>query len=167
MTIGPAIHAPEPTLRPAQRWWILTAVECGNFAVYMDGFIVTLALPTMTRHFGVDIHDIKWVMISYLATLTVGLLFAGRLADIWTRRLVTIIGMALLTAGALLCALAPTLPVLIGFRVMQGLGAPWCWRTSWLRSPPSSPQRSDGGRWASTPQSWRWARSPAWSWGAS
>src|SRR5262249_10875152 len=118
----PATDIPEAAKRPAHPWWILAAVECGNFAVYMDGFIVTLALPTMSRHFGVDIHEIKWVMIAYLATLTIGLLIAGRLADIWTRRLVTIIGMVLLTVGAVLSALAPTLPALIGFRAMQGLG---------------------------------------------
>jgi EmrB/QacA subfamily drug resistance transporter len=122
MTTAPATKVPEATLGPAQRWWILAAVECGNFAVYMDGFIVTLALPAMNRHFGVDIHEIKWVMIAYLATLTVALLFAGRLADLLGRRSVTIVGMALLTVGAVLCALAPTLPALIAFRVMQGLG---------------------------------------------
>jgi len=37
---------------------LLAAVECGNFVVYMDGFIVTLALPAMARQFGVGIHEI-------------------------------------------------------------------------------------------------------------
>jgi EmrB/QacA subfamily drug resistance transporter len=122
MNTGPTTDVHEASLGPANRWWILAAVECGNFAVYMDGFIVTLALPTMSRHFGVHIHEIKWVMIAYLATLTIALLFAGRLADLWGRRLVTIVGLVLLTLGAGLCAVAPTLPALIGFRAMQGLG---------------------------------------------
>src|SRR5262245_17647215 len=107
---------------PAHRWWVLGAVECGNFVVYMDGFIVTLALPAMNRHFGVGIHEVKWVMIAYLATVTVALLLGGRIADLWGRKLVTVVGMALLTLGAVLSALAPTLPLLIAFRVVQGLG---------------------------------------------
>lgn len=107
---------------PGYRWWALGAVECGNFVVYMDGFIVTLALPAMARHFGVGIHEIKWVLIAYLATLTMALQAAGRLADRWGRKPVTIAGMALLTLGAALCVFAPTLPILIAFRAVQGLG---------------------------------------------
>src|SRR5215468_3236287 len=97
-----------PAPNPPSRWWVLAAVECGNFVVYLDGFIVTLALPAMAREFGVGIHEIKWAVVSYLAAVTVTLLLAGRLADIWGRRLVTITGMALHTMGAVLCALAPT-----------------------------------------------------------
>lgn len=107
---------------PAYRWWVLAAVECGNFVVYMDGFIVTLALPTMARYFGVGIHEIKWVLIAYLAALTVTLLLAGRLADRWGRKPVTVFGIALLSLGAALCSLASTLPALVAFRVLQGLG---------------------------------------------
>jgi EmrB/QacA subfamily drug resistance transporter len=101
---------------------VLAAVECGNFVAYMDGFIVTLALPAMARHFGVGIHEIKWVLVAYLAALTVTLLLAGSLADRWGRKPVTVVGVALLALGAVLCALAPTLPVLLAFRVLQGLG---------------------------------------------
>ena len=85
MTIGLATRFREASQGPAYRWWVLAAVECGNFVVYMDGFIVTLALPAMARQFGVGIHAIKWVLVAYLATLTVTLLLAGRLADRWGR----------------------------------------------------------------------------------
>jgi EmrB/QacA subfamily drug resistance transporter len=108
---------------PAHRWWALAAIECGHFVVYMDGFIVTMALPTMARHFGVGIHEIKWVLIAYLAALTISLLLAGRLSDRWGRKPVTVAGVALLTLGATLCALAPNLAALIIFRVVQGLGS--------------------------------------------
>jgi EmrB/QacA subfamily drug resistance transporter len=107
---------------PAHRWWVLTAVEFGNFVVYMDGFIVTLALPAMARHFDVGIREIKWVLIAYLATVTVMLLLAGRLGDRFGRKTVTVAGVAFLTVGAVLCALAPNLASLIAFRVVQGLG---------------------------------------------
>jgi EmrB/QacA subfamily drug resistance transporter len=122
MTIGPATRLRESLQGPAGRWWVLAAVECGNFVVYMDGFIVTLALPAMARQFRVGIHEVKWVLVAYLAALTVTLLLAGRLGDRWGRKPVTVAGVALLTVGAALCALARTLPALIAFRVLQGLG---------------------------------------------
>jgi len=105
-----------------RRWWIFVAIQCGNFVVYMDAFIVTLALPAMARDFGVGIHVIKWAVVSYLGALTVTLLVAGRLADLFGRGRVTIVGIALHTLAALLCAAAPTLSVLLALRVLQGLG---------------------------------------------
>lgn len=108
--------------KPISRWWVLSAVECGHFVVYMDAFIVTLALPAMARQFSVGIHEIKWVVIAYLASLTVTLLLAGRLADRYGRKRITVIGVVIMTIGASLCAMAPTLSTLILFRVVQGLG---------------------------------------------
>jgi MFS family permease len=78
---------PVPEATPgAHRWWALTAVECGNFVEYMDGFSVTLALPTMARQFAVPLSVLKWVLVAYLLAVTVTLLPAGRLADIWGRK---------------------------------------------------------------------------------
>src|SRR5262249_19005464 len=122
MTNGLAAHLREAPQGPAHRWWVLAAVECGNFVVNMDGYIVTMALPAMARHFGVGIHEIKWVLVAYLAALTVTLLVAGRLAGLWGRKTGPVVGVALLALGAGLCALAPTLPALIAFRVVQGQG---------------------------------------------
>ena len=88
----------------------------------MDGFIVTLALPTMARHFGVDLSVLKWVIVAYLLSVTVTLLPAGRLADIWGRKRIMVIGMTVLAVSAVLCALAPTVETLIAWRVLQGIG---------------------------------------------
>jgi MFS family permease len=98
----------EVTQGAAHRWWALAAVECGNFVVYMDGFIVTLALPTMARHFGVALSILKWVIVAYLLAVTVTLLPAGRLADIWGRKRIVVIGMTVFIVSTVLCALAPT-----------------------------------------------------------
>jgi EmrB/QacA subfamily drug resistance transporter len=113
---------PEVTQGTAHRWWALAAVECGNFVVYMDGFIVTLALPTMARHFGVPLSVLKWVIVAYLLAVTVTLLPAGRLADIWGRKRMVVIGATVLAVSAVLCALAPTIETLIACRVLQGIG---------------------------------------------
>lgn len=117
----PAPVAP-PTEGTARRWWVLAAVECGNFVVYMDGFIVALALPALARNFGVPFHVLKWVVVAYLLAVTVTLLPAGRLADLWGRKRVTITGLAVLAAGSVLSMLAPSVGVLIACRVVQGVG---------------------------------------------
>lgn len=118
-----AVQSPgeAPPANP-DRWWTLAAVECGNFVVYMDGFIVTLAMPAMARQFGVGLPVLKWVVVAYLHTVTVTLLPAGRLADIWGRRRIVVIGMGVLVVTSVLCALAPTVETLIAFRVLQGVG---------------------------------------------
>lgn len=121
--VNSALKSPREGLQTdPDRWWTLLAVECGNFVVYMDGFIVTLALPAMARHFGVGLSVLKWVIVAYLLTVTVTLLPAGRLADIWGRRRIVVIGMSILVLSAVLCALAPTVETLIAFRVLQGMG---------------------------------------------
>ncbi|MBX9624694.1 MAG: MFS transporter, partial [Gemmataceae bacterium] len=119
----PVAHPP-PAGSPgaAHRWWALAAVECGNFVVYMDGFVVALALPAMARQFAAGLHVLKWVVVAYLLAVTVTLLPAGRLADLWGRKRVTIAGSAVLVAGSLLCMLAPTVETLIACRVVQGVG---------------------------------------------
>lgn len=107
---------------PNRRWWVLGAVECGNFVVYMDAFIVTLALPAMASQFGVGLHEVKWVMLSYMIALTASLLVAGRLGDRFGRKTVTLLGMAGLAGGSVACFFAPSLDVLVGWRIVQGIG---------------------------------------------
>ncbi len=107
---------------PNRRWWVLGAVECGNFVVYMDAFIVTLALPAMAAQFGVGIHEVKWVMLAYMIALTSSLLVAGRLGDWIGRKTVTLLGMAGLAAGSVACFFASSLDVLVGWRIVQGIG---------------------------------------------
>lgn len=108
---------------PNHRWWALGAVECGNFLVYMDAFIVTLALPAIARQFSVGIHSVKWVMLAYLISLTISLMLAGRLGDRFGRKLLTQVGLSALVLGAALCLVATSLDFLIACRILQGVGA--------------------------------------------
>lgn len=112
-------HAPG-TYHP---WNVLAAVEIGNFVVYMDGFIVNLALPWMMLEFGIPVTTVKWVVVAYLLSLTVTLLTAGRIADmVGRRRPVALAGMILLTISSGLCFFSPTFGVLVALRVLQGVG---------------------------------------------
>ncbi|HVE15677.1 MAG TPA: MFS transporter [Chthoniobacterales bacterium] len=120
MTVFPRLR--QVVRGPSHRWWALGAVQCGNFVVYMDSFIVTLALPAMARQFGCGLHEVKWVLVAYLVSLTVGLLLAGRLADRFGRKAVTIAGMGTMAAGSALCLFAPDLSLLVASRILQGIG---------------------------------------------
>jgi MFS transporter, DHA2 family, methylenomycin A resistance protein len=93
------------------------------FMTLLDSTVVNLALPTIASDLGVRLSGLQWIVDAYVLVLASLLLGAGTLGDRWGRRNVFVAGMAAFDAGSLVCALAPTLPVLIAGRVVQGAGA--------------------------------------------
>ncbi|WP_375757062.1 MFS transporter [Corallococcus exercitus] len=87
-----------------------------------EGTVVTSAMPTITRELGGDALY-SWVFSAFLFASTVGVLVSGKLADRLGRKPVFFAGMGLFLVGSALCGLATSVPALVGFRVMQGLGA--------------------------------------------
>ncbi|NOK15289.1 MFS transporter, partial [Corallococcus exercitus] len=87
-----------------------------------EGTVVTSAMPTITRELGGDALY-SWVFSAFLFASTVGVLVSGKLADRLGRKPVFFAGMGLFLLGSALCGLATSVPALVGFRVMQGLGA--------------------------------------------
>ncbi|WP_439329427.1 MFS transporter, partial [Corallococcus sicarius] len=87
-----------------------------------EGTVVTSAMPTITRELGGDALY-SWVFSAFLFASTVGVLVSGKLADRLGRKPVFFAGMGLFLLGSALCGLATSVPMLVGFRVMQGLGA--------------------------------------------
>jgi EmrB/QacA subfamily drug resistance transporter len=89
----------------------------------LDASIVTLAFPTLRHDFNASLASVEWVGQIYLLVL-VGLLAAvGRYADMVGRKLLYIYGFVAFIVGSALCGLAPDLPALVAFRVLQGFGA--------------------------------------------
>ena len=101
------------------------------FAVMMIGWamslldvsIVNVSVPELQDELDADVDSITWVVNAYNLSFAALLVAAGKLADQFGRRLMFMLGMALFTFGSLLCALAPSIDLLIAFRVIQGLGA--------------------------------------------
>jgi EmrB/QacA subfamily drug resistance transporter len=93
------------------------------FIVMLDGSIVNVALPSIGRALGAGTAGMQWVTDGYLLVLACGLLSAGAAGDRFGRRRVFQIGLVVFGLGSLAAGLAPDLPSLVGFRMVQGLGA--------------------------------------------
>lgn len=84
--------------------------------------ISTIALPTLARAFPATLAELQWVVLAYLLAMTVTIVSAGRLGDLYGHRQVLLAGLLLFTAASLLCALSPSLVALIAMRILQGIG---------------------------------------------
>ena len=101
----------------------LIAVCLGFFVIQLDVTIVNVALPTIQHEIGGTVGGLQWVVDSYTLALASVMLTAGSMADRRGARRVFLIGLAGFAAGSAACAAAPSLPVLIAARAVQGLGA--------------------------------------------
>lgn len=81
------------------------------------------ALPTLGEAFAAPMGQAQWVVLAYLLAVTATIVGAGRLGDLFGRRRLLLGGLVVYAAGALLCAMAPTLWLLAAARAVQGVGA--------------------------------------------
>lgn len=84
--------------------------------------ITTVALPSLARDFSVDVTQAQWAVLGYLLAVTVSIVSCGRLGDLVGHRRVFLAGLAIFAVASALCAAAPTLGLLVFFRVLQGVG---------------------------------------------
>jgi EmrB/QacA subfamily drug resistance transporter len=108
---------------PRAPWLVVAAVCIGAFMGQLDASIVNLAYSDLQRSFHASLGAVEWVALSYLLVL-VGLVVAiGRFADTVGRKLLYTYGFVLFTVASAACAVAPNLPVLVGLRAVQAVGA--------------------------------------------
>jgi EmrB/QacA subfamily drug resistance transporter len=106
-----------------QRWKVLAITSVGLFMASLDLFIVNIAFPDMARDFsGASLPDLSWVLNAYAIVFAALLVPAGRIADRVGRKRVFVSGLLLFAAASALCALAPSLDVLVAARVLQAVG---------------------------------------------
>src|SRR5947209_11444021 len=108
---------------PAYRWLVVGTVCVGAFLGQLDASIAGLVLPTLQQVFAAPIDSVEWVSIAYLLTLAALVVPLGRLADLVGRKLLYTAGFLIFVLGSALFGLAPGLGWLIGFRVLQAVGA--------------------------------------------
>src|SRR5262249_4066332 len=106
-----------------RKWWTLFAVAFGLFMIMLDNTVVNVALPSIRKDLGISISELEWVVNGYALTFGVLLLTGGKLADMLGRRRIFIVGLIIFTASSFFCGFANSAGVLIGARVVQGVGA--------------------------------------------
>jgi MFS family permease len=105
------------------RWLTFVAVGLSYIAVMMALTPASIGLPTLAAELGVDVADASLIQVAYLIALASVVLPAGRMGDLLGFRGVFLAGVAIFTLAALLAGFAPGLPLLIGARALQGVGA--------------------------------------------
>ncbi len=93
------------------------------FMNIMDGTVVNVALPTLSRSFGVPLASVSGVVTAYLVTLAVAMPASGWLGDRFGPKAVMLASVGLFTLASALCGVATSLPELVVFRAMQGIGS--------------------------------------------
>jgi EmrB/QacA subfamily drug resistance transporter len=122
MTASTAAEAGELRLTSRPGRWVLAATVLGSSMAMLDGTVVNVALPTIGRQLGASLGGLQWTVTAYTLTLAGLILLGGALGDRHGRRKVFVIGVAWFALASALCGLAPNIGVLIGARVLQGIG---------------------------------------------
>jgi EmrB/QacA subfamily drug resistance transporter len=107
----------------ANKWRIFGVMMIGWAMSLLDVSIVNITIPTLQDELSTDIATVTWVINAYNIVFAVLLVSMGRLADQFGRKRFFVLGMAVFTAGSALCAISWSVEWLIGFRVIQGIGA--------------------------------------------
>jgi EmrB/QacA subfamily drug resistance transporter len=104
------------------KWWTLVAVCLGTFMLLLDITIVNVALPDIQSSLHASFSELQWVVDAYALTLAALLLTAGSLADMYGRKRLYVVGLAIFSLASLLCGVAGSTLILQLSRGLQGIG---------------------------------------------
>lgn len=111
------------TVDYSRKWHAMAAVGVGVFLATIDGSIINVSLPTLVRALHTEFAVVQWVVLAYLLTITSTMAGIGRFADMVGKKSIYMAGFIIFTLGSVLCGLSPSVNWLIGFRVLQAIGA--------------------------------------------
>jgi EmrB/QacA subfamily drug resistance transporter len=106
-----------------KKWWTLAAVAFGLFMIMLDNTVVNVALPSIEKDLHISISQLEWIVTAYALVFAALLITGGKLADLFGRRKIFIVGLVVFSLSSLACGLAPNAGFLIGARAVQGIGA--------------------------------------------
>lgn len=108
--------------RPDPRWTLAASILASSLS-FVDGSVLNVALPAIRASYQAGAAEVQWVVNAYLLPLSALLLLGGALGDQFGRRRMLVAGTALFALASLVCALAPSLEILLAARAAQGVGA--------------------------------------------
>lgn len=120
---APSESSPREEGHGTPDWLILSLVCLAQFMVVLDISIVNVALPSIQKSLGFSEVNLQWVVTAYALTFGGLLLFGGRLADLFGRRRIFLVGLVLFTGASLLGGFSQNQATLIIARALQGMGA--------------------------------------------
>jgi NTE family protein len=148
------VSPPSRRRRAASPQAVLLVASIAVFMAFLDDTVVSIAFPNMLRSFPeATIGELSWVFNAYNIAFAAFLLPAGRIADLLGRRRLFTSGVLLFTISSALCALAPTVAVLIAARALQGIGSAMLVPASLalvLHAHPPERRAGAVGAWAAT-----------------
>src|SRR5262245_15594321 len=110
-----------PTRVGSRRWIITLAALTATIALSVDMSLP--AQPTLARQFDVSSQDAQLTLSMFLLGYAIAQLVVGYLSDAWGRRRVLLGGLVVYTFAGIACAASPSIELLIGLRIVQGVGA--------------------------------------------
>src|SRR5690348_13821934 len=112
-----------PASRPAVNPWVIAAtVMLATFMEVLDTSVANVALPHIAGNLAATVDESTWVLTSYLVANAIVLPLSGFLSTLFGRKRFYMACVAIFTLSSLACGMAPTLGMLIVFRILQGIG---------------------------------------------
>jgi DHA2 family multidrug resistance protein len=109
--------------KPVNKWLVTISITFGTLMGAIDASIVNVAVPHLTGSLGVTIEQITWVTTGFVIATVMVMPLTGFLARLFGQKRVYMACLALFVIGSALCGMVRTLPLLVFFRILQGLGA--------------------------------------------
>jgi len=121
-----ALTRPIDLTRSAPRvinpWWIAGTVMLATFMEVLDTSVANVALPHIAGNLSASVDEATWVLTAYLVSNAIVLPLSGWFSTLFGRKRFYMACVAIFSISSLLCGIAPTLPLLVAFRILQGLG---------------------------------------------
>ncbi|MGZ4777956.1 MAG: DHA2 family efflux MFS transporter permease subunit [Thermoanaerobaculia bacterium] len=112
-----------PERKPVNKWLVTVSITFGTLMGAIDASIVNVAVPHLMGSLGVTVEQVTWVTTGFVIATVMVMPLTGFLARLFGQKRVYMISLVLFIVGSALCGLAHTLPLLVFFRILQGLGA--------------------------------------------
>src|SRR5579862_6999661 len=111
-----------PPTAEVNKWLVAISIAFGSLMATIDSSIVNVAMPNIRGELGASIQEITWISTAYMIAMVLVMPLTGFLGGFFGQKRVYLISMFMFVAGSALCGTARSLPVLVLYRIIQGLG---------------------------------------------